>query len=130
MSLPQLRTCWRQTTKIQDQKSPGKTGCDKSIILLLGLMFFMFKLLVSFAFGLILNGTRFSYQTVRLLVKTIQKLLQLVLYLTSGQKELKEKKMSAILLLKMGLWAYVMAFSETQTESQATLRYIKVGDQS
>ncbi|XP_031745392.1 sphingoid long-chain bases kinase 2, mitochondrial-like [Cucumis sativus] len=32
---------------------------------------------------------RFSYQTVRLLVKTIQKLLQLVLYLTSGQKELK-----------------------------------------
>ncbi|XP_031745444.1 DNA topoisomerase 2-binding protein 1-A-like isoform X3 [Cucumis sativus] len=48
-------------------------------------------------------------QTVRLLVKTIQKLLQLVLYLTSGQKELKEKKMSAILLLKMGLWAYVMA---------------------
>ncbi|XP_031745612.1 sphingoid long-chain bases kinase 2, mitochondrial-like isoform X5 [Cucumis sativus] len=70
-----------------------------------------------------LNGymsvsTRFSRQTVRLLVKTIQKLLQLVLYLTSGQKELKEKKMSAILLLKMGLWAYVMAFSETQTESQ------------
>ncbi|XP_031745606.1 uncharacterized protein LOC116406038 isoform X2 [Cucumis sativus] len=61
-----------------------------------------------------LNGymsvsTRFSRQTVRLLVKTIQKLLQLVLYLTSGQKELKEKKMSAILLLKMGLWAYVMA---------------------
>ncbi|KAE8637280.1 hypothetical protein CSA_023973, partial [Cucumis sativus] len=52
---------------------------------------------------------KFSYQTVRLLVKTIQKLLQLVLYLTSGQKELKEKKMSAILLLKMGLWAYVMA---------------------
>ncbi|XP_031745896.1 DNA topoisomerase 2-binding protein 1-A-like isoform X3 [Cucumis sativus] len=48
-------------------------------------------------------------QTVRLLVKTIQKLLQLVLYLTSGQKELKEKKMWAILLLKMGLWAYVMA---------------------
>ena len=46
----------------------------------------MFKLLVSFAFGLILNGTRFSRQTVRLLVKTIQKLLQLVLYLTSGQK--------------------------------------------
>ncbi|XP_031745795.1 sphingoid long-chain bases kinase 2, mitochondrial-like isoform X4 [Cucumis sativus] len=30
MSLPQIEDLLEQTTKIQDQKSPGKTGCDKN----------------------------------------------------------------------------------------------------
>ncbi|XP_031745624.1 sphingoid long-chain bases kinase 2, mitochondrial-like [Cucumis sativus] len=81
-------------------------------------MFFMFKLLVSFAFGLILNGTRFSYQTVRIVGQDHSETSPIGALSNQWSKRAERKEDVGNSTTEDGTVGICDGFSETQTESQ------------